>query len=217
MDPCKQTLINKCSSKCEDTFHKCKAACENSLTMRISADFERFQRMITSMAVSNLDATCAGNGITSALSFQANASIHISNAALNLKVHTLDAGIATSNVVDLQKVAFTLAVLPLSGSMDCFVGNNITMNVGKVEIADLDLDVNLQLDSTLATIAAVVCADLPFCKAAIKNKISSVIKDEIIKAVPTQVAKQLQAIFPKLASALQCPSFGVTKAGAILV
>merc|ERR1712046_123864 len=135
----------------------------------------RLQRIITSMNVSSLDVNCSGNGITSALSFQANTALHVGDAALSLKIHTLDAGISTSNDINLEKITVTVAA-PLSGYVDCgIMAHNITITVGQPSVTDFDLDVDLQLDKALQTIAAVVCADLPFCKDAIKSKLSSTI------------------------------------------
>merc|ERR1719473_1542611 len=94
----------------------------------------------------------------------------------------------------------------MTGYVDCgIVANNLTVSVGQAKMTHFNLDVDLQLDKTLNTIAAVVCADLPFCKDAIKDKISSAIKSEIVKEVPSQVATQLQPVLQKLASELRCP------------
>lgn len=217
VDPCVHELIDKCSQKCEVAFGNCKTECDKKLTMQISGDFERLQRVITSANVSSLDLNCSGNGITSALSFGGNVALQVHNAALSIKVHTSDAGISTTNTVDLDTIALTVSA-PISGIFDCHVlfhdKDNLTMTVGQAVVSSLNLDVDLKLDKTLDTIAAVVCAGLPFCKDAIKSKIAKIIKDEIVKQVPPQVASHLQPVLQKLASELRCPKLPDAKADA---
>merc|ERR1712113_126147 len=117
-----------------------------------------------------------GNGITNALTFQANSSVHIGNAALDLAVHLKDAGVSETEQISLEKISLTLAV-PLSGSVNCgLFTKNLTVHVCAAELTDVNLDVDLTLDKTIDTIASVVCADLPFCKDAIHRAISKAIK-----------------------------------------
>jgi len=214
VDPCKNQLINacshkceaafgKCKSKCETAFGKCKSKCDAALTMQIQVDFERLQHAVSSMSVSTLNVNCTGNGITSALSFQSDASIHFSNVALSLKAHITDAGITTNNDINLENVAFTLAV-PLSGYLDCGIWtHNISMSAGKPTVLDFNLDVHTQLDKTLATLAAIVGG--PVGVIGVKDKIASAIKSRIMAEVPAQVAKNLQPVLQKLLSELKCP------------
>jgi hypothetical protein len=208
VDPCKQKLIDDCSKKCEATFSKCKSACLSKLTMQISGDFERLQNAITSMSISTLDVNCShGWGIPPPLEFQSKAAVSINGAALDLKVHISDVGIDTTTAVNLQKIAMTLAV-PLSGDLKCELlssSDHVTVQVGQPTVTDFNLDVDLTLDKTLDTIAAVACADLPFCKDAIKKQISSTIKSQIESQVPKQIAANLQPALQKTVSQLKCP------------
>lgn len=207
VDPCVDKLVNDCNKECTSTMDKCKAACTSKLTLQISGDFERLQNIVTSMSVPTLDVNCSTLVLfgSSPLYFQAKAVVHISNVALSLKIHTLDAGISTTNSIDLQNVEAT-AVVPFSGVTDCFPsGHSINTTLEQISVTDFNLDVDLKLDSTLDTIASVVCADLPFCKDAIKKEITSTAKDEIVKEVPRQVTSQLTPVFQKMLNIMHCP------------
>lgn len=205
VDPCKQKLIHECEDKCEAAFRDCKDKCEKSLTMEIGVEFDRMQRAVTSLVIDSLDVNCTGNQILKdPLFFNASAILKLGDVALELKVHTMDAGISSINGLTLDKVMLTTK-LPFSGNMNCVLSDEMLVNVGSVAITSLNLDVDLHLQSSVDKIVAVICADLPICKDAIKDAISKAIKDEIENQVPKQLAQQLTQILQGLAAKLECP------------
>lgn len=205
VDPCKTKLIHQCKDKCEAAFTKCKKQCEKTLTMDIGIEFDRMQRAVTSSSLSSLDINCSGNQlIADPLLFNASMEFALGDVSVDLKIHTLDAGIRSTNGLTLDKIAL-VARLPFNGKMNCVFRKEIDVHMGSVEITSLNLDVDLHLEKSLDTIVAVVCVGLPFCKDAIKKAISNTIKNEIEKQVPKQMAQQLTQVLQGLTSKLQCP------------
>jgi len=204
VDPCKKKLIDECSDKCEHAFHQCYDKCEEALTLKVSLDFERLDRVVTSMSVPSLNAICIGDGLYSPLKFQATAAIRISDADLSLTVHASDVGTSTTNAVDLHNIDFTLDV-PLSGELDCISHpQRVSMNIGQLTVPSFKFDVNVQLDHIIQTLTEIACASLTVCTDAIKGKISKLIKDEISKEF-AEVPKVLQPAIQHLFSNLKCP------------
>jgi hypothetical protein len=217
VDPCKKKLIDQCEDKCEAAFTECKEKCEKTLSMDISVEVDRMQRAVTSLGMNSLDVNCTGNQVMNdPLLFNASATLTLGDVSVDLKVHTKDAGISSTNGLNLDKVTLT-ANLPLNGKMNCVLSKEIDINVGSVTITAINLDVNLRLQKSLDTIVAVICADLPVCKDAIKNAISKAIKDEIEKQVPKQLAHQLTQLLQGLTSKLKCPKIPFGDRGTITI
>lgn len=205
VDPCKKKLINECSDNCEEAFHNCKSNCKKALTMEISADFVRLRRAVSSLSVADFQVDCSGNGVFKPLTFNATTSVHIDDGALELRVHTKDAGISSTNGISIDHLKLTLD-LPISGSVQCGpFAHNIEITVGQSSVADFDLDVEMDLDKTLKTISSVICLNLPFCKDAIKDAISKGIRNNIHDKVPEALAKEIAPMLQELANQAKCP------------
>jgi hypothetical protein len=144
------------------------------------------------------------------LLFNASAVLALGDVSVDLKIHTVDAGISSTNGLILDKVALTASV-PFNGELNCVFSKEIDVNVGSVKITSLNLDVDLHLQKSLDTIIAVICADLPFCKDAIRSAISKAIKNAIEKEVPTQMALQLTQVLQGLTSKLKCPKIPISR------
>jgi len=205
VNPCKRKLVDECSDKCESAFSACKSSCQKGLTMKISADFERMQGIVTSMRVARFDLNCTEIGIGLPFRFGAKLEVAIDSASLDLRIRAVDAGISSTSALALRKITMGLA-LPLIGAVDCATeSQTVSVTLGAASVTDFNLDVDLQLDKTLSTIASVICFNLPFCKDAIKDSISTGIKGQILKHVPNQVAHEITILLRELVKNLKCP------------
>merc|ERR1712118_212451 len=96
--------------------------------------------------------------------------------------------------------------IPFMGMVHCSVfKHDVDIDVGSPAVLEFNLDVDLQLDKALDTIASVVCAGLPFCKDAIKGAIAKAIKDQIVKAVPPLAARQVGSLLNSVLKTTKCP------------
>jgi len=207
VDPCRQTLIDDCSSGCEATFQSCKESCDSVLTMEITGDLERLQNIISSLSIPEFDVDCHGDGVFKPLVFNASFVGSIGDLGLAIKIHTKDVGISSTNTINLDQLTASLH-LPAAGNIQCGVRKNqknINITFGDAALTDFDLDVNLQLDKALSTIAAVICLDLPFCKDAIQDGIDGAIKGLIMDTVPNAVAGLISPTLQSLVTGLTCP------------
>merc|ERR1712032_645061 len=119
-------------------------------------------------------------------------------------------GISSTSALALKKITMGLA-LPLGGAVDCASDSqNVSVTIGEASVTDFNLDVDLQPDKTLSTIASVICFNLPFCKDAIKDAISKGIKDQIVQHVPNRVAHETTALLRELVKDLKCPGSAMT-------
>jgi len=195
--------FSACVKACE---HAIVDPCLDELTLRMRTNLLQLQNGTSSMTVSALEVNCSGDGIVDALSFNASSKVHISNASFLLKAQTTDAGISSTNNVDLHEVSMDVEV-PFSGYVDCGVFTHyMNMSFGTPTTTNIAMDVGLQFDDFINDIAGVVCAHLSFCKDAIKDEITSFVKSQLVENMPAVVASQLHPVLARVASQLKCPS-----------
>jgi hypothetical protein len=214
VDPCKKHLVDQCYDGCHNVFSACKNGCENELTLKIKVLFERLEHVISSLAIHNFDLDCQGNGLISPLKFNASASVGIENLGLGLKIHTADLSITTNTKIELDQLKLDLT-MPVSGSLQCGLKNDIDISVGdaSVDAFDLNLDVN---NKAFRTIASIICLDLPFCKHGIEDGINNAIKKVIVDTVPGALAKVIAPSLQAVADVLKCPG-GIEEVPKLLV
>lgn len=204
VEPCEEKLVCDCSEKCEKAFSDCKSSCERELSMSVVADFERLQGVVTTMRIASVDLDCAGNGVFELLRFNATVVVEVGGAALDLRLRTVDASVSSSSNLALRRIRLVLTV-PLNGTLLCGIRQQINISVESASVANFDLDVDLQLDQALSTVAAVVCAGLPVCRDAIKIRISTAIKGAILSQVPSRAAEEITVLLRGLVSRVACP------------
>eukprot|EP00746_Dinoflagellata_sp_MGD_P013586 gnl/MRDRNA2_/MRDRNA2_129417_c0_seq1.p1 gnl/MRDRNA2_/MRDRNA2_129417_c0~~gnl/MRDRNA2_/MRDRNA2_129417_c0_seq1.p1 ORF type:complete len:369 (+),score=74.59 gnl/MRDRNA2_/MRDRNA2_129417_c0_seq1:102-1208(+) len=205
VDPCIHNLIDECESKCKKAFDACKSKCMSQLTMHISGDFERLEHLVSTMSVSDVDLNCTGDGVLQPLQFNGSSHVEVNGALLDLQLHTLDAGVSSTNTVELKKILMAMSI-PFKGMVHCNVfKHDLDIDVGSPLVLQFNLDVDLQLDKSLSTIASVVCAGLPFCKDAIKGAIAKAIKDQLVKTVPPLAALQVGRVLNSVLKTTKCP------------
>jgi hypothetical protein len=186
--------------------HKCKSACEKELTMQITADFERMQHVVSSLAIKDFDMDCQGNGLTKPLVFNASVSAGIEDLGLSLKIHTKDLSIGTTTTLSLDQLKVELT-LPVNGSVQCGLlpkQKNIDIHIGhtSVDAFDLNFDVN---NKAIRDISAVICLDLPFCKHAIADAIDDAIQLALKTFVPPVMSKLITPAIQAVVNMAQCP------------
>jgi hypothetical protein len=171
--------------------------------MKISVLFERLEHVISSLAIHNFDLDCHGSGLVNPLEFTASASVGIEDLGLGLKIHTKDMSIGTNTKIDLDQLKLDLTV-PVSGSLQCGLKNDIDITVGdaSVDAFDLNLDVN---NKAFRTIASIICLDLPFCKHGIEDGINDAIKAVIKDLVPGALLKIITPSLQAIADVAKCP------------
>ena len=110
-----------------------------------------------SISIDALSLGCDGDGMTQPLAFDAAARLSLDGLQIETSVQTRDAGVSSSSEIWLDSVSLTLT-LPLSGSLWCGAGHSsVDLRVGAAAVAAFDLDVKVDLDKWLQTLAQVVC------------------------------------------------------------
>lgn len=209
--PCRQKLIHECSDKCEAAFQSCSANCQKELTMTTCLQLQRAQGAVSSMILRSLDTNCTGDAIQESMKLNASADVLVTDLAVDLKVRTEDIGIGAEHSLQLRHVSLDL-VLPFVGEAICnddVEAVNVTVGTPVINIANLNAD--FQLDSTLQSIANVICVGLPVCKDAIKTGITRTIKKSIYQKVPAALAGLLKKVLQDLAKGARCPNLAASR------
>ena len=205
VEPCKRKLIEECDQKCEQAFAACKAECKNELALHLGVTFLRLRHAVSSLSIDALSLGCNGDGMTQPLAFDAAARLSLDGLQIETSVQTRDAGVSSSSEIWLDSVSLTLT-LPLSGSLWCGAGHSsVDLRVGAAAVAAFDLDVKVDLDKWLQTLAQVVCLGLPWCKGELEKSIATAVKEELVRYVPDVAAAQITQLLSVLAQQARCP------------